>query len=143
MAPSPRAPEFFSTVPLLAVAVLALNDHFLKAAFHNTLTGKLSDVAGCFFFPLFISALLAQVTRWPLERRMGAGVLATLAIFVPIKLSVAGAELVARAMGVLAVPAGLGMPHIVTDPTDLLALPMIGLAVLYARKANPCVASSN
>lgn len=45
----------------------------------NTLTGKLSDFAGCFFLPLYLSAVLTLLTRWPLERRLGAGVLATLA----------------------------------------------------------------
>ena|SRR6218665_1521484 len=33
--------------------LLLLNDFILKAAFHNDFTGKLSDVAGLFIFPLF------------------------------------------------------------------------------------------
>src|SRR5438128_688958 len=47
--------------PLLlgAVGVLLLNDFVLKAAFHNWLTGKLSDVAGLAAVTLFCCAL------WP------------------------------------------------------------------------------
>ncbi len=35
-----RAPEFFSVLPALAVLALIINDHVLKATFHNALTGK-------------------------------------------------------------------------------------------------------
>lgn len=35
------------------LVLLLLNDFVLKAAFHNGFTGKLSDVAGLFIFPLF------------------------------------------------------------------------------------------
>jgi len=43
---------------LVGVCVLLVNDFVLKRLFHNWLTGKLSDVAGLFILPLFISALL-------------------------------------------------------------------------------------
>lgn len=138
-----RAPEFFSAWPLLAVALLAVNDHFLKATFHNTLTGKLSDFAGCFFLPLYVSALLALVTRWSGERRVLVGALATLAIFVPIKLSRAAADFECRALELVAIPLGFGTQHVVTDPTDLIALPMVALAVLHSRKVKTCVAPSS
>lgn len=45
--------------PLLSVGFIAglllllLNDFYLKANFGNAFTGKLSDVAGLFIFPLF------------------------------------------------------------------------------------------
>jgi hypothetical protein len=123
-----RPSEFLSPWPLLAVAVLVLNDHVLKARFHNGLTGKLSDFAGCFVLPLFVSAVLAQVTHWSVRARIGAGVVATLALFVPIKLSTLAAAFVARAIEVLSVPLGLGAQHIVADPSDLLAVPMVGVA---------------
>jgi hypothetical protein len=141
--PSKRAPEFFSLAPLLAVALLATNDHFFKAAFHNALTGKLSDFAGCFFLPLYVSAMLAWVTRWSLERRLWAGALTTLAIFVPVSVSRAAADFVCRAVELVAIPAGLGTQHSASDPTDLIAVPMICLAVLYAQRVNRCAASSN
>ncbi|SDD17237.1 hypothetical protein [Niabella drilacis] len=43
---------------LLSVLLLLLNDWFLKPVFHNELTGKLSDFAGLFAFPFFLSVLL-------------------------------------------------------------------------------------
>ena len=44
-------------LPLLAIAVLCLNDHLLKAHFGSVWTGKLSDFAGLAYFPLFLQAL--------------------------------------------------------------------------------------
>ncbi|MFT3713116.1 MAG: hypothetical protein QM817_36135 [Archangium sp.] len=135
----PRAREFFSPLPLLAVAVLALNDHVWKAAFHNTLTGKVSDFAGCFFLPLFVSALLAFVPalQSKLALRVTLGCAATLALFVPIKLSTSAAVFVAATVQHVSVPLGLGAQHIVADATDLLALPMVAIAALYARWMTP------
>lgn len=141
MSDRPLAREFFSPLPLAAVGVLALNDHVLKPALRGGLTGKLSDFAGCFFLPLFCSALLAEVTRWPWRPRVLAGAALTVALFAPIKLSVTAAALVARAVALASVPLGLGAQHITVDPTDLLALPMVLAAVLYARKVNPCAVS--
>ena len=48
--------------PLLmaAVAVLVVNDWVLKPAFHNALTGKLSDVAGVAAFALFWAAFFPR-----------------------------------------------------------------------------------
>ena len=47
-----------SRLSLLAIAVLLVNDHLLKARYPSWLTGKLSDFAGLYFAPfLFIVAL--------------------------------------------------------------------------------------
>lgn len=46
-----------SPLLLLAVGVLLLNDLVLKAAFHNWLTGKLSDFAGLAAVTIFCCAL--------------------------------------------------------------------------------------
>lgn len=48
---------------LLGLAVLLANDFLLKPLFHNWLTGKLSDFAGLFIFPLFLTALAARHKR--------------------------------------------------------------------------------
>ena len=127
-----RASEFFSLPPLIAVGVLALNDHLLKARFHNLVTGKLSDFAGCFFLPLYLSALLAWLGPWSLRARLAIGASATALLFVPIKVSQPAADAVGHAIEVVSVPLGLGRQHIVADPTDLIALVMTGLAVWYA-----------
>jgi hypothetical protein len=47
-----------TTLPFLTcLFLLLLNDFYLKAAFHNAFTGKLSDLCGLFIFPIFWSAL--------------------------------------------------------------------------------------
>lgn len=43
---------------LFGLSLLLLNDFYLKSTFHNFTTGKLSDVAGLFIFPFFISIFL-------------------------------------------------------------------------------------
>lgn len=48
---------------LLALLLLLLNDWLLKPAFHNDLTGKLSDFAGLFAFPFFLSAFFPARKR--------------------------------------------------------------------------------
>ena len=57
------APEFFGVLPLVAVALFALNNGVLKRAFPGFVTGKVSDLLVCFFLPLFVSALLERVSR--------------------------------------------------------------------------------
>lgn len=46
-----------STPFLICLFLLLLNDFYLKSAFHNSLTGKLSDLCGLFIFPIFWSVL--------------------------------------------------------------------------------------
>lgn len=45
---------------LIWLFILLLNDFVLKAQFHNFFTGKLSDIAGLFIFPLFLSVFFSQ-----------------------------------------------------------------------------------
>jgi hypothetical protein len=42
---------------ITSVLILIINDFYLKAAFHNDVTGKLSDFAGLFAFPFLFSSL--------------------------------------------------------------------------------------
>ena len=48
---------------LVSVAVILINDHVLKGAFGNTMTGKLSDVAGVFLLPLLLLSVLEVLRR--------------------------------------------------------------------------------
>lgn len=48
---------------LLSLAVLLLNDFFLKDLFHNWLTGKISDFAGLFLFCLFWISLFPKFRK--------------------------------------------------------------------------------
>jgi hypothetical protein len=139
-----RVREFLAPFPLAAVALLALNDRVLKAAFHNAVTGKLSDLAGCFFLPLYVSALLSLVTGWTLRTRLITGAAVTTALFASVKLSHAAAGAVCRFTAVLGAPLGYPVQRIACDRTDLIALPLVALAVAYGlhrRTHTPCSAS--
>ncbi|HEX5365948.1 MAG TPA: hypothetical protein VFW63_04710 [Acidimicrobiales bacterium] len=69
-----RAPGAVMLDPamVLAVGVLALNDHWLGDRFGSqpvvgVVTGKVSDVAGLAFFPALLASVL-EVARWALRR---------------------------------------------------------------------------
>ncbi len=95
-----------------AVAILALNDHVLKARGPNPITGKLSDVAG-----VFVVAVVAAVLVGPHHRRRAALAVGVTGLgFAALKLVPAVALAAAPVLGGVTA----------TDPTDLVAL-----AVLY------------
>ena len=48
---------------LVSVAIILINDHALKGAFGNMVTGKLSDVAGVFLFPLLLLSVFEVLRR--------------------------------------------------------------------------------
>lgn len=48
---------------LFCLLLLVLNDHVLKQAYHNSITGKLSDFAGLFIFPIFWSYYLPKYKK--------------------------------------------------------------------------------
>lgn len=52
--------EFTSLGFILGLAILLLNDFYLKNLFGNWFTGKLSDFAGLFIFPMFWSILFPR-----------------------------------------------------------------------------------
>lgn len=134
--------ELLRPVPLAALAVLLLNDWVLKRwdAAPAVLTGKLSDVAGLVFAPLLVTAVLDVVLMVaaragaPVDFRLGprrllAAVLAVGALFAAVKLSPAAAAALVAAAGSV----GLDW-RIVSDPTDLLALPALGVALWVGRR---------
>jgi hypothetical protein len=101
-----------------ALAVLVLNDHVLKGSglLPGVVTGKLSDFAGMLVAPLLFATLLCVRGRiaWLLAH-VAVGV-----VFAAIQLSIAFADLWSSAMGLL------GFPWVITsDPTDLIALPVL------------------
>lgn len=119
--------ELGAAAPIGAVCLLAANDHQLKGLFHNALTGKLSDVAICFLIPLLVSAALGIVSAWPGHRRLTVGAIAAIAVFTLLELSDAAGAIFVHAAGAL----GLGGRALTRDPTDLLALICVPLAVVY------------
>jgi len=104
-----------------ATAVLLLNDHVFKQAWPGLVTGKLSDVAGLVVAPPVLGLLLGLF----LARRVAAAaaVLVTGAAFAVVKLTAAGAEAASAAWSVVNGPS-----FVLADPTDLVALPALGLS---------------
>lgn len=105
-----------------AVAVLAVNDHWLKGAgwLPGAVTGKLSDVAGLFAAPVVLAALLRVRSR----RGLVGAYAATGLVFASIKVSATASGWFVAALAA----AGLGWKNWV-DPTDLLALPALGVSL--------------
>lgn len=125
-------PEIVSAPFVAALLVLVINDHLLKGGgiVPGWLTGKLSDFAGLFFFPLLLAALprahaLIDGRPRPLRRRaLGLAIVATGVAFATSNLFESGAHGYRVAVGSL-----LGMPVAsVADPTDLVALLVLPLA---------------
>ncbi|WP_104381162.1 hypothetical protein [Sphingobacterium sp. HMA12] len=55
-----RLKHLVSPLFIFFLVLLIINDFFLKAAFPNTFTGKLSDFSGLFIFPIFCSAIFPK-----------------------------------------------------------------------------------
>ena len=140
---------------LAALGVLLLNDHVLKARLAHTaldvVTGKLSDFAGLAFFPVLLFSLVELVTRRApaAPRTVIACAALTVVVFALTKtwgpaadayrLAISVLQWPAHALAALAAgrpaPGLLAVRHVV-DPTDLVALPAAGLAlVLGLRRA--------
>jgi hypothetical protein len=112
-----RIDFFVHPIPALAVAGLALNDHYLKYAYPGAVTGKLSDFCGLFFFPLFLCALAVLAgARFSRGLVTGAAAVTDLA-FIAVKLWPPAGAVYVGALGALGFPSVL-----VQDPSDLIAL---------------------
>jgi hypothetical protein len=130
---------------LLAVIVLVVNDWVLKPAFHDgstlgeTVTGKLSDVAGLAFAPVVLTAAIglvlalakklgANVDPYLTHRRLVLSIAATGITFAAVKLSPDAAEALANTLSHLGRRASIYL-----DRTDLLTLPFLGVAYWIGR----------
>lgn len=125
-------PEFFNTWCFASVGLFALNNHFLKFHYHNWFTGKLSDIAACFFLPLFISAVLAYLVKWPLKQRVLFGALVTAVLFSLVKVSTMASGALNHLLSNITLAFGFGTSTNIADTTDLIALPMIAAAYYFA-----------
>ena len=106
---------------LIAVGMLALNDHVLKGSgwAPGWLTGKLSDVVGLFAAPVLLAVLLRVRGR----RAWAACHVAIGVVFGGIQVSTGFADAWSTAMGLV------GFPWVITsDLTDLFALPLLALS---------------
>jgi hypothetical protein len=124
---------------LLAVGILALNDHVLKAAAPGLVTGKLSDLAGLVFFPLLLTSIIEVM--WALAGRRTPSrpllviclIAITVALFTLVKTTTMGSGALAWFLGTAQWVVSLGAfagrvaepVSVVADPTDLVALPAV------------------
>lgn len=140
---------------VVAIVVLAVNDHWAKQRWPGLITGKLSDVAGLAFFPLFLQAgwelfasLLGPVA--PSFRVARNAAILTALVFCAVKLFEPASLAYEAGLGLIQWPldvglawlAGLGTPPVRTvsltrDPTDLLALPALAVSLVLARRRAP------
>jgi hypothetical protein len=122
-APPTLHPEraLVSPIWIAALVLLIVNDHLLKGSglLPGVVTGKLSDFAGMIVAPVLLACLLRVRERSCL---MACHVLVGL-VFTGIQLSVPFADRWSSLMGLF------GHPWTITsDPTDLIALPMLAFA---------------
>ncbi|GAA4593198.1 hypothetical protein BJY16_000889 [Actinoplanes octamycinicus] len=115
---------------MVALALLVVNDHLLKAAFPGPLTGKLSDAAGLVLAPPLLAALTALIIpRLPARRSGPLAMLTVAAGFALVKTFPYAAALASSAWSLLT-------PSLIrADVTDLLALPALALSWWSLRRA--------
>jgi hypothetical protein len=139
---------------LAALLLLVLNDHSLKPMLPGVLTGKLSDVAGLLLAPIMVVAAIelasAAVGRPSSpDRRWLIAISALVAAgFAMVKATMVGAVALGTMLGIgqwlgaVLVSPLLGMPpppavaDVVVDPTDLVALVsvLVALAISLRRR---------
>jgi hypothetical protein len=131
--PLPKGEEvraFTRLLPVAAMVLLVFNDHVLKGAgiLPGWLTGKLSDFAGLYFAPLLLAELWMLARPHPeprvLVRRVAWTALGFGLLFTAIKTSAAFSERYDAVLSLLG-----RRVHNTVDPTDLMALPMLGVSV--------------
>jgi hypothetical protein len=104
---------------LLGVVVLAVNDHYLKLAYPNWFTGKLSDFAGLFILPIFLSAISPRLIKFNYIFSALAFIIWKSPLVEPL---IVGGN-------------AIGIPlHRTVDPTDLIALAILPLSYIYANR---------
>lgn len=141
------AAVYLQPAPLLATAILVINDQILKERWSNSITGKLSDLAGVFLLPLLAlgvrEVFLATLNRpWQSTARMLAGLVILTGVgFTAVKSNPAIAHAYGYGLGCVRWPfQALGSllsggevrkvsPAVVlTDWTDLVVLPTLWIS---------------
>jgi hypothetical protein len=138
-APALPLGEALHPVTLAAVALLLVNDWILKPRLAGAVTGKLSDLAGLAFAPVVLSAAIGLALHAAARlgvrldpslsrRRLIACIVATGAVFTAVKLDPAAAHLLTSLLSRLGRPAAITL-----DPSDLLCLPALAVALWIGR----------
>lgn len=128
-----RSSDLVHPIPLAAVVLLIVNDHVWKGgrALPAWMTGKISDFAGLFFFPVLLTVLVehgwrsrgAAVSR---RRIAWSSVVLTGVVFAALKSVPALAALASAVIG-----------PVVCDPTDLVALGALAFSLRYLLRDLP------
>jgi hypothetical protein len=127
--------EAMHPVALLGLLVMVVNDWILKPRVGpSALTGKLSDLGGLIAAPVVLTAAIGLVLRvarakdpYLTHRRLVIAVATTGAVFAAIKLSERAAGWFVSVISVVR-PA-----EVYLDRTDLLCLPVLGIAYWIGR----------
>ncbi len=141
---------FLHPLPIAAATTLAINDAALKATWPGAITGKLSDIAGLFVFPIILvclTELLRRATRRPWQIS-DVGIVAACVVtgvtFTVVKTVEWASTAYATSVGALRWPlratdqliSGNLIPavvpiDVVRDPTDILAVVAVVAAGLW------------
>lgn len=145
-------------VALVSLAVLVVNDRWLKSAWPGVVTGKLSDCAGLALLPiglLSVTEILRRICRRPLIWRYDALIWVALSVFgfVFVKIAPFGDDAYAWVMGAIRWPLqalshGGRTPQIrpilvSRDPADLLALAVSPWPFLLIRRRTRAAANAS
>lgn len=114
---------------LLALFLLLVNDHYLKAAYGNWITGKLSDFAGLFAFAVFVELARRSFKATPPSSGRWWGIFTAGIFFAWFK-----SPLSEQALLTVSELTGNTFSRVV-DYTDLWALSMLYPAALFVRYA--------
>jgi hypothetical protein len=132
---APRSGEFFAPLPLSALALTVVNDVWLKPALHSELTGKVSDIALCFFMPLFVSEVLGIVFRVPARARLWAGALITAVLYTAQEVVPPFTRFALTVLRAIGPRMGIhGVFELTSDWTDLLCLGLAPVGVWYGAR---------
>ena len=115
--------EFFNPLTLAALLFFVLNNLYWKGEYHNWFTGKLSDVTFCFFFPLYVSALLHCGVTWSRRQRLQFSIALTCVVFAAVKCSATASDWLNSGLAPLADWIWQRSSINYVDHSDLLALP--------------------
>lgn len=114
------------------VALTALNDHVLKAAYPGFLTGKISDFAGLFFFPILVAETAARLL--PGGREVYLSALRATALVGGLAFAAAKVSEPVRDAFVDAFSAAFFPVRVACDPGDLVALAVLPIAYRFASR---------
>lgn len=126
-----RIPFFIHPIPALAIVGMAVNDHWLKYAYPSWVTGKLSDVFGTFYFPLFLCALAVLIMKMRFTRGLlAAAMIVTTVLMFATKIDAGITQWIEVNFSTWLFPIRL-----TPDMTDLLVLPVsFSLCFVFSKK---------